>query len=140
MIRISVLLSLSFAVYANRFRAKKLDIPRQGYADIRDVLSRALLPQGKYETEYWEGNESPFSDVLHHSRYNLEELMLPFRPLVPETLDMIRLEQAENGENHDEGEEAIIARALANVVPYSTRPEREREIFDAITALRYYGE
>lgn len=121
-------------IVSSRLNQKRVRIPAKGYKNLRDTLHNNHNPTW---TEY-EGNESPFSDVLHHSRFNLEELM--YGELIVEVLDRIRLEQAEHGENHDELTSSILRRARARAVPYSTAPEQESLIREALKRFSIYDE
>ena len=117
-----------------------IKIPTRGYRDLRDTINgRAYDKKGPLWEEY-DGGESPFADVLHHNRYNVEELMLPHKQLVPETLDRLRVEQAEFGENHYETVETMLKRALDRVIPYSTAPEEELKLRRRLKELRIYEE
>jgi hypothetical protein len=116
---------------------KRVPIPAKGYRDLRDTLHNQCSPDLWQE---WSGNECPFQDALHHNRYNLEELMLPHHQLVPETLDRLRLAQAEKGEQYGGAEASLWEAAERQVIPYSTNPLEEKRIVSRMRELRIYDE
>ena len=127
-----------FQAFASRLRRKTakrvLRLPPTGYSDFEDALTRTLQPSPRAApwTDY-AGNECPFADVLHHSRYNLESLLAEYSSeYITEVLDLIRLEQGREGENHEESAAGIIKRALSKVLPYSSHPQVERDIDDEL--------
>ena len=140
---ISAVLMLSVLVYATL--GKPIRIPQRGYRDMRDTVRGrpVLVEQTDDLYEEYTGNERPFADVLHHNRFNLEELMLPHEAYVPEILDQIKLEQAQLGENehsNDEFQMHVIKRAKAKITPYSANPSIEKKIRASLAKCRIYDD
>ena len=136
---ISTVLMLSVVVYATL--GNPIRIPQKGYRDMRDTVRGRPVVDDVYE-EY-AGNERPFADVLHHNRFNLEELMLPHEAYVPEILDQIKLEQAQLGANkhlNDEFQMHVIKRAKDKITPYSANPLMEKKIKESLALYRIYDD